>query len=421
MLIRLLSVTLFVPFFVCADAVLQVDVTSTGVQKLPVMMVHTQTDRATHQLLEVVKKDLAFSGQCAVSTMHLPLPIEKQAIQELGKNGFPLVMVISKPDEQSQFIEWRLYSGCGARMIAGKKMTIDGASLRQSAHRLADAVWPHVTGGPGFFSTKLAYCVEKPLGNGTHHKHVYIAEYDGSQAECIVGTPTINVAPRWNKTSSHPLLFYSECTPSNIRLMVADMHKKKTIVSNFDGLNMLPTFSPDGKKVVYCASRGDGICHLYYYEKGTFKKITDNTGNNISPVFSHSEDLIYFCSDFQTGVPHIYSLNLKTNECQQITTGFCSSPSFCSQKNTLAYCKAVNGKHQVFTYDILAKKHTQITYDDSKKEECSWSPCGNYILCCVSAGGTSRIAMVNVVSGGYTYITPEGQRCSYPAWSGPIS
>ena len=98
-----------------------------------------------------------------------------------------------------------------------------------------------------------------------HYTHIYIADYDGSNEECIVQTPTINVSPRWNNDGKRPLLFYSENTNSNMRMMAVDLHKKRVVASNFDGLNMLPAFAPDGKSVIYCATRGDANCHLYHW------------------------------------------------------------------------------------------------------------------------------------------------------------
>ena len=143
-----------------------------------------------------------------------------------------------------------------------------------------------------------------------------------------VATSTVNVAPRWNKDFDNPLLFYSEHTNENVRLVVVDMEGRRKVVSNLDGINMLPAFSPDGKKVVFCASRGGGTCQLYYYEKGVFKKLTNNAGNNIAPTFSQDAKELFFCSDFETKGPQIYCYTFATEKLERITNGgYCVSPS----------------------------------------------------------------------------------------------
>ena len=181
---------------------------------------------------------------------------------------------------------------------------------------------------------------------------------------------------------------------------------------------MVPSFSQDGKKVVYCASRGDGSCHVYYYENGALKRLTHNRGNNVSPTFTEDGTKIFFCSDFQTGQPQIYCYDLQADFLERITQGgYCAAPSYCSTNEKVAYSKIVKGTMQLFIYDTHTKKHTQLTFDKGNKEECSWSPCGNYLLFSLENKDKCRIAMLNLLTNERRFITSEKEVCSYPAWS----
>ena len=73
---------------------------------------------------------------------------------------------------------------------------------------------------------------------------------------------------------------------------------------------------------------------------------------------------------------------------------------------------------QLFLYDTITKKHTQITGDAGNKEEPSWSPCGNYLLFSREKNSKSRLAILNVLTNERRFITPPNQHVSYPAWSG---
>lgn len=230
--------------------------------------------------------------------------------------------------------------------------------------------------------------------------------------------PTVNVAPRWNNDNKSPMLFYSEYTNSNVRLVAMKMDKKRKVASNFDGVNMLPAFSQDGKQVAYCASHGNGNCQLYYYERGSFKKLTKNQGNNVSPTFSGDGKSIYFCSDFQTGKPQIYCYDIAHDNIERLTHGgYCASPAYCPVQNRLAYSKMVNGTMQLFMYDLENKEHAQLTFDSGNKEEASWSPCGNFLLFSYEQGEKCRIAMLNTITNKRQYLTSEKMVCSYPCWS----
>jgi TolB protein len=200
--------------------------------------------------------------------------------------------------------------------------------------------------------------------------------------------------------------------------MSVSLSKKRTIASNFDGLNISPAFSKDGTKVVYCASRGNGSCQLYYFGKGEFKRLTHNDGNNVSPTLSADGSKIFFCSDFKSGKPQIFCHDMVSNAIDQITeSGSCYCPSYCTQKGKVAYCKLVSGIMQIFVYDEKAKTHTQLTFDAASKDECSWSPDGSYLLFGMEDKGINRIASLNVATLERHYITPAQSSCSYPSWS----
>ena len=96
--------------------------------------------------------------------------------------------------------------------------------------------------------------------------------------------------------------------------MVSNLKGNKKLVSNFEGSTLLPSFSFDGNRVVYCASH-NGTSQIYYTsvdtetQKPITTRITQNSGNNTSPILTDKGDVI-FCSDFQTGTPQIYYLRM---------------------------------------------------------------------------------------------------------------
>lgn len=368
-------------------------------------------------MVHIVKKDLEFSGQFNVTVALVNELHSKQEIENLFKRGFSLAIFINDSVKDNG-IDWRVYDTTQAIMLKGAQYTKRGTVLRGWAHNISDALWSALAGQEGFFSTKIAYCKDMHRPRKKKIKHIYVADYDGSNEQELVANPTVNVAPRWNNDNKSPMLFYSEYTNANVRLVAVKMDKKRKVASNFDGVNMLPAFSQDGKQVAYCASHGDGNCQLYYYESGTFRKLTNNNGNNVSPTFSADGSSLFFCSDFQTGKPQIYRYDFMHDNIERLTHGgYCASPSYCPAQNRLAYSKIVDGTMQLFTYDLESKEHQQLTFDSGHKEECSWSPCGNFLLFSYEKGEKSRIAMLNTITNKRQYLTTEKQVCSYPCWS----
>jgi len=408
---------------VCAQDV-SVHAQSYAKVNLTIGIVGEQNDMLK-QIATQLNKNITWSGQFDVQVVPFGEQLSKKRITQLFKENTPLAVFLSVTDKDT--IEWRVYDTMRAQMVAGKKYKKRGELVRGWAHNIADNVWPVLTGQQGFFSTKIAFAQTTKGPKGKSIKHIYVADYDGSNKELLVDTPTVNVAPRWNADKNNPLLFYSEYTNTNIRLMVSDTKKRRKAVTNADGVTMLPAFTRDGKKVVYCSSRGDGNCQLYFYKKGKLRRVAFKDkktgkslldGNNISPTISADGKTIYFCSDFQTGRPQIYVYHIRKRKLERLTQGgYCASPSYCEKRNALAYAKIVGGTMQLFVYDLGKKTHTQITKDAGNKEECSWSPCGNYLVFSVEHRDKSRIAMRNLLTKKRIYLTARSDYCCYPAWS----
>ena len=394
-------------------------------QKMPLLFVYIGAkDSAASALMDQVKKLLTFSQFSsegfAVSVDYTEANPKKEMIKQLAKKGYPLVVYVSKTPD-AQFLNYRVYDTYTLAMMAGKKISLEKKPLSVWPTLLADSLWKDLTNKDGIFSTHIAYCKEEKA-NGTLIKNIYINSPFGTEKEahCFLKGGRL-LAPRWNHDLENPLLLFSRCTNKNICLHAATMDKQCSLVSDFDGLNMLPAFSSNGEKVVYCLSL-EGRAQLYLCEfneteqRKVLRRITNNIGNNVSPSVADNGDII-FCSDFKTGKPEIFYYHHASKQYERIAGGFCSSPQWSEAKKSIVYSKAINGVMQLFSYDTNTKQHTQITFDPGEKEESCWSPCGNYIAYCVDTKKQSRIAVMNMASKEYSFITHGNQRCSYPSWS----
>lgn len=418
-LLKICSALIF--FMMSADQNIQ-DQTIMAVQaqtytKMPLLVGYickvTNTERMLD--LETLKKDLEFSNQFKVDIRILKKTPSKKEMQQLAQQGYPLGIFIQ---DHKKHLDWHLYDMHALVLQEGRRYKKNTTLARAWSHQVADNIWPIVTGLPGIFSTKIAYCKEATKKNGITFKQICIADYDGSHEQVIVDKPTVMLMPGWNSNAKKPSLSYSEHTNKNVRLVMVDMHKKRHVAIDKDGINMELIFAPDGSMAIYCASDKDGYSQLYMYKNNTLEQLTHYKGNTLSPTIG-ADDTIYFCSDFKTNSPQIFSYNVVTHELQQITQGgYCASPNYCAHTNKLVYTRKVQGVMQLFTYDVATKKHTQLTHDAAQKHECAWSVCGTYIISCIENKATQRLALINTISGDRTFVTSAQVRCSDPAWSG---
>jgi TolB protein len=381
------------------------------------LMIFDGNNSELNEIAHTITKDLHFTEQFQVAIKKYDAALSKKQlaheIKSLSTANIPLTLCLRAKSKSS--LEWSLYDTMQGTIIKNKKYKKKGSATRGWAHAIADNVWETLTGNDGFFSSRIAYCKESKTKKGTSIRNVYLVDFDGSNEELLVDVPTIIIAPRWHPKEAK--LFYSEYTPTNVRLMETSMAQKKQITSNLDGINMLPEFSQDGKTVLYCASHGDGSCQLYQCTKNSSRKFTQNTGNNVSPIFLDNER-ICFCSDFQTKSPQIYIGNIQTGHVQRITKGgYCTSPAYCPKTDKLAYHMMVKGIMQLCIYDLNTKIHTQITFGKGNKHESSWSPCGTHLVFSEEYAGNSRIAALSFLTNKTKYLTDNKSQCNYPSWS----
>jgi len=368
-------------------------------------------------------KDLEWSGQCLVELRHLQALKYEHELKQLFENHISVVVIVS---QEKHGYAWRLYDLTTVQMLVGKKVEQWADSMSYVAHTMADQLWPQLFGTSSSFRSKIAYSKQiwrKKYGKEKPYKQIWITDFDGSNPRLFIDTPTVSFAPRWSNDPATPLLFYSENTLSNVQLVMNNMFGKRRIVCSFDGLNMQPTFSEDGKKIVFCLSK-DGASQLYlsYIDevsgKRHFDRLTYNSGENISPCFVDKTH-VAFVSDYKTGnKPQIFILDLKSKTVEPLTDGgYSACPSYSPIKKQLVYSKMVGPAMQLFLYDFKTKEHTQLTNSPGSKEEGCWSTCGNYIIFGINQGMESRIAQFHLPTKTMKYLTSKEDNCTYPTCS----
>jgi TolB protein len=381
-----------------------------------------ENDTLLENIAHIIAKDMSYSNQFFTKVHALShAPKQVRDITDLCKQGYQFAIIINHSSRKRD-IEYRVYDTTMGHMIK----QASGKYIKQKtkpigwAHHIAQKIWPVLTGQPSMFTSKIAYSKEVGFRHGIPITYICIADYDGSGEQIWVSTPTVNIAPRWGIDPTHIQLFYSEQNPTKTRLMHIDGKKHKRIIQGAHDESGALHFviAPDGKSAAYCASRGEGSYQIYVCKNGMRKNISNNDGNNVSISFSADSKTLYFTSDYNSNQPKICAYDLETETIRRITPyGYCTCPSAHPMLNQLLYLKMVNGIMQLFIYDKTSNTHRQLTYDEGTKDECCWSPCGNYILYQWRLGRQSTIKVMNSITGEHKAITPPDVRCSYPAWS----
>ncbi len=404
-------------------------------------LANAQRTQDLHRLAKLVHFDLEFSDQLAVTLNASPVELEAKTLAALSKKGTDLCVYIKslaaqpslKAGHDAWSVEVVLKDATSSQDLFRKTFAMKAdASFVHQAHCISDALFPVLTNEKGPHLSTLAYC--KQLS--PNKKVICLADYACKTEKVVVNAPTINVAPCWH--SQAPVLFYSQFTRVNSRLMSFDIASQShRIIYSCDGLAMQPTFSPDGSKAILCLSgQGNSELHLYDHEvskkakKRVYTQITHNKGNNASPCYLPNGTIV-FCSDFQTNAPQLYQLDMISNTVKRLTTGkgYCAAPAYSAKNNAVVYTRYIKGVFQLCMLNLneAHPKERQLTFNGGDKVESSWSACGRYVAFTFNTPyelgkkgkkRVNQIAALNLSNGAIKVLTSGPCHKSFPAWTG---
>jgi Tol biopolymer transport system component len=337
-------------------------------------------------------------------------------MKKFYQDGFPIVIFISH-DDITGFFVWRLYDTARAQMQVTGIIQCEQLSKDSLGAVLGDVWWRSLTGSEPLFSTFIAFCTETTKSHAFRDLEIVPFGADFSERKKVVRSKKL-LMPRWYPDKT-PLLFYSEITQFNIRLVSLQVSTgKKMVVVNTKGSSFAPSYCPSGTSLVYCHSK-EGASQLHRFNSSgllplSFKNNAATTF--LSPTLCDNGDII-FCSDAQ-GKLQVFHYDAAKEHVSQLTFGApAQCPDYCLNRNEIVFVRPVKGVSQLFLLSCKDSSVKQLTFDAGSKDECHWSPEGHYIVYAHNTNGTSRIACFNCATHESFFITGAHERCVHPSWS----
>jgi len=260
---------------------------------------------------------LLAAGALNLSRGQEEIQVQKQ-INVLGQTKPILVSLDGFSDEIKEALKFDLYvqgfnfvasdaaqyqiSGSSADSVQGRvvdrfaKSTLlsrsyTGANLRRQAHAFADDIVQAITGKKGIAQTKIAFKVEAAGGNG----EIYVADFDGYNAQSITHDATIVAAPAW--VPGRLAVYYTSYKPGNPDIFYHNLSTgQRRVVAGYSGLNTSAAVSPDGSKVAMILSKSGSPNVWVCNADGTDLKRLTTSSEDSSPCWSPDGQWICFAT-----------------------------------------------------------------------------------------------------------------------------
>lgn len=388
---------------------------------IPEMRVASGDKAAAAQLVRIIRADLELTG--AFKVLDPKSFIDTDGLTQstvkfpdwLNVGAAGLLKTQLKDEGGKLSVEVHGFEVASTKEGLTKTLSGTKEGLRALAHEIADETYRYFTGEPGVFRTKIAY-VKKVQGE----KHVFLVDIDGNGPTQLTKGGGLNLLPSF-APDGRSLLFtsYRLDNPDLYELVLADGSLKR--ISSRTGLNTGGRFSPDGAKIALTLSQ-DGNSEIYLLDRGggLLKRLTSSWGIDTSPAWSPDGAQIAFVSS-RAGNPQLYVMSASGGEPKRLTFQgtYNQTPVYSPRGTHLAFtARDERNQFDIFVIDLRSNEVKRVTQDQGNNEEPGFSPNGRMLVFSTTRGGARALVVSNLDGTKQTIITTGGEHSS-PAW-GPF-
>ena len=382
--------------------------TRPGVYILPMRGTYADSVRA------ILGRDLDFGDRVSVV-------MADSGTAPTGALNYPLyaqlgaAAVIQLAEQAGGGVSVVLHEVGTSRVLQRRSFLLDGAAnspeWRMSLHAMSDEIERWITGTAGIAATRVLF-----VRTGT----LWTVDSDGANARPVPGVGNGSF-PAWHPTGR--MIAYTQFADDGSQIVVRDLAAGTARrVSFAAGTNFTPTFSPDGRTLVFSSGLdGTDLWAVSLNGGEGPRRITVGRGSeSASPSFSPDGRRVAYTSG-RLGRAEIYITDVDgVNPEWLTTTGFGdqsyrSDPSWSPDGRTVAFQTQIEGRFQVATINLRDRSVKQHTIEGIN-EQPSWSPDSRHLVFTSNRSGARQLWVLDTESGRLRPLT-QGALARQGTWS----
>jgi TolB protein len=314
---------------------------------------------------------------------------------------------------------FRLYDTVSENFLLGKRYFISERKLmRKVIHRYADELVLQLTGKRGVAETKIAFLARHNKGI-----EINVVDFDGENLKQITNDKTLNLTPTWSPNGRW--LVYTSYAGNNPDLIMIDNlgKKPKRTLLHLSGLNAAPSWSPVDDRLTLVLSKDENSEIYTLSNNRTLRRLTRHFNIDTSPTWSPDGKKIAFTSDRSgRGAPQIYIMDAHHGDkagVQRISFGssYNDNPAWSPDGDKIAYTARVGRRFQIKVYDLVTKTSTVLTRESGNNEQPTWSPDGRFIAYRHKVGSNMSTYIQRLGSDKIRQLSFGGDGGASPSWS----
>lgn len=286
---------------------------------------------------------------------------------------------------------------------------------RQQVHAISDAVQFFLVNERGIAASRILY---------TSAGRVWVIDSDGANATALTGAEPPAAYPAWHPSATH--ITYTVMTDDGRRIVIKEMNGAARIIPSPSGsMNTSPVFSlPNGETLLYAYGMESGT---ELYARSAFandqpRKVTVSRGmDSMSPTYSPDGRRIVFVTN-RVGGPQLYISDADGTNAEALTQGSFgdqsnrTDPSWSPDGRLVAFQAEKDGNSQVHTVDVRSRQIRQYT-SELRNEDPSWGPDSRHIVFTSNRSGSWQLWILDTETNRVRQLTRAPNGAKAGAWS----
>lgn len=400
-------------------------ITGPGMTAFPIAVASPRGDGAGGGLeafTRTLRRDLEIAGMFQVldaGATDRAAAMDTGATTDFGAWQSVGAMLVAKTRYQvvgnGLVLEARLYDVAEQRELGGKRYEGGRGDLPRMANRFADEILLRLTGKRGPFDSRIAFISTR----GGRSKELWVMNFDGSGLKQLTRNGTINLSPRWSPDGKEILFTSYRDRHPKLYSMDFATGRDHAVVSG-RGLTIGGAFSPDGREIAISREESKGNSDIVLLDRNgaVIERLTDDEGIDVSPSWSPDGRRLAYCSS-RGGNPQIYVLDVDSRRSRRISMqgSYNTQPVWSPTGERIAYTGRVGGRFQIFVVEAGGGGARQITSSGGDNVDPSWSPDGRYLVFRSTRTGQGRLWVSDWRGSNQTELIAGSGDDSSPSWS----
>ena len=341
----------------------------------------------------------------------------------LGAKG--LLVGSAELDENGKLqVEFVLWDVVTERDLTSGAGSADPDAMRQLSHKIADLVYEEFTGDTGYFDTQIVYVAE--AGSQTRRvKRLAIMDQDGHNHKFLTSGLDLVLTPRFSPTTQE--IAYLNFFNDEPNVYIQDIRSGRSErLGSFPGMTFAPRFGPKGDRLIMSwAKDEDGASDIYEMDLRTqeIRQLTNSRAIDTAPSYSPDGKRVVFESN-RAGRQQIYTMTSNGKNVQRISygEGRYATPVWSPRGDIIAFTKMHRGTFYIGVMNVDGAGE-RLLAEGFLVEGPTWAPNGRVLMYFkqepfTNEGDGGEAALYRIDITGYNerrIITPS--QASDPAWS----